>query len=148
MPRARWSVRPRSAGSRCRKGELAEIEFLRRAERLGLTVTKPFGHGTAYDFIVDAGGRLSRVQVKSTWGRGKWMPYAVRVGHFDARRGATPYRKSEIDYIAAYVEPEEAWYIIPIRAIPGANTIALFPHVPGSQGRYEKYREAWSLLIG
>lgn len=39
------------------------------------------------------------------------------------------------------------WYIIPIRALRGKKTIAVFPHAPkGSKSRWEKYRENWDLL--
>jgi len=137
---------PRVSLSPCRKGDLAEIEFLGRATALGYNLTKPFGHAAPYDFLIERGGRARRIQVKSTWVRGKGAGYAVRVGHFDVRWGCTAYSKKEIDFIAAYVAPEDAWYIIPIRAIQGGNTIGLFPHVAGSRARYERYREAWHLL--
>ena len=51
----------------CRKGELAEIEFLGRATALGLMVTKPFGNAAPYDFLIERGGRALRIQVKSCW---------------------------------------------------------------------------------
>ncbi len=44
-------------------GELAEAEFLRRALGMGMAIAKPWGESGAYDFIVDAEGRLCRVQV-------------------------------------------------------------------------------------
>ena len=47
------------------QGELAELCFLCRATTLGLTVSKPYGDSARYDFVVDAGGGLLRVQVKS-----------------------------------------------------------------------------------
>jgi len=132
--------------SPCRKGELAEIAFLGRATALGFIVTKPFGHAAPYDFLIERGGRALRIQVKSTWVRCQGSGYAVRVGHFDKRWGARAYRRSEIDFIAAYVAPEDAWYLIPIAVVRGGNTIGLFPHVACSQARYERYREAWDLL--
>ena len=141
-------VCPAAALSPCRKGELAEIAFLGRATALGYIVNKPFGHAAPYDFLIERGGRALRIQVKSTWVRYKWTGYAVRVGHFDVRWGCTAYKRSEVDFIAAYVAPEDVWYVIPIRAIRGGNTISLFPHVAGSRARYERYREAWERLIG
>ncbi len=48
------------------RGEWAEIRFLARASELGLRVSKPYGDCLPYDFIVEHGGRMFRVQVKST----------------------------------------------------------------------------------
>src|SRR5206468_9494879 len=47
------------------QGEMAELCFLCRATTLGLTVSKPYGDSARYDFVVDAGAGLLRVQVKS-----------------------------------------------------------------------------------
>ena len=49
-----------------RTGELAEAAFLHKAVGLGLKVTKPWGDSERYDFVVDAGERLWRVQIKCT----------------------------------------------------------------------------------
>jgi hypothetical protein len=46
--------------------EQAEGAFLNKATSLGLNVAKPWGDSERYDFIVDSGRRLLRVQVKST----------------------------------------------------------------------------------
>ncbi len=48
------------------RGEWAEVRFLARAHELGLHVAKPYGDCLPYDFIVEYGGRMYRVQVKST----------------------------------------------------------------------------------
>ena len=50
------------------KGELGEMIFLHKASSLGFGVAKPFGDNERYDFILDSGERLWRVQVKSTYG--------------------------------------------------------------------------------
>jgi len=47
------------------QGEWAEVCFLWRASALGFTVSRPFGDNARYDFVVDAGACLFRVQVKS-----------------------------------------------------------------------------------
>src|SRR2546429_4503199 len=48
-----------------RRGEIAEAKFLAKASELGFGVAKPWGDSDAYDFIVQTGGRLWKVQVKS-----------------------------------------------------------------------------------
>lgn len=49
-----------------RRGELSELAFVYKAASLGFHVAKPYGDSERYDFILDAGHRLWRVQVKST----------------------------------------------------------------------------------
>ena len=49
-----------------RQGELSELAFVYKAASLGFIVAKPYGDNERYDFVVDSGQRLWRVQVKST----------------------------------------------------------------------------------
>ena len=140
MPRRRPPTKP--------KGDWVECEFMASATRRGLTVSKPYGDSTRYDFMVDAGvksgqaGRISRVQVKS-----------VSVLDQDSYRltlsrgggSKTGYRCCEIDFLAGYVIPQDVWYIIPVRAVARLKSIRLCPHRP-SRRRLELYREAWRLL--
>ena len=50
----------------CKKrGELAEMAFILKAERLGFEVSKPYGESNRYDFVVRSGQQFRRVQVKS-----------------------------------------------------------------------------------
>ncbi len=129
-------------------GEQAECMFIYRAMQHGLIVSKPYGDSAAYDFIVQPRrstrrlrAPISCVQVKSTAVKTATGLYCV-----NARRHSRAYRRTEIDFIAAWVIPEDAWYIIPISAIRGAKALTLFPHRP-SPARYEPYREAWHLLM-
>lgn len=127
-----------------------------QAMERGLIVSKPFGDSASYDVIVEKprkhnhrghrgrGGRLLKIQVRSVLrmnGRG----YKV-----DARRGyhRRPLMPDEADFVAAYVAPEKAWYIVPVRAFAPANHLSLYPQVKKSEGKWERYREAWHLLIG
>jgi len=66
----------------------------------------------------------------------------------DARRGfqRRPITPDEADFLAAYVAPERAWYIVPVRAFWPANHLSLYPQNEKSEGKWEKYREAWELL--
>jgi len=48
------------------QGDWAELCFMARARQMGLTVLKPYGDSSAYDVRIDVGGRLLRVQTKST----------------------------------------------------------------------------------
>jgi len=122
-------------------GEMAEAAFLHKAMELGLVVSKPWGENSRYDFVVDTGERLLRVQVKSTsclcGGR-----YAVAAHGSDPKTG---YSAEDIDFLVAHVPPEEAWYVIPVEAFAPHLHLWLYPRGEHA-GQYEKYREAWELL--
>jgi hypothetical protein len=49
-----------------RTGELAETAFLSKAKSMGFCVARPWGDSDRYDFILDSGRRLWRLQLKST----------------------------------------------------------------------------------
>jgi hypothetical protein len=122
-----------------RRGEWAELLFMARAAERGLCVSKPWGDTSHYDFVVeDASARLLRVQVKSTGSR-KHKGYAVR-----SRGSHGAYPAGAYDFLAAYVIPEDVWYIIPEDFVRGMTTIV----VVMEKGRYAGYREAWKLLAG
>ena len=125
-----------------RRGELAELAFLNTATNLGFVLSKPYGDSARYDFIVDAAGRLARVQVKSVTA---CHDNAYRISSGRGHSSKRPYTPRDIDFLAAYVFPHHAWYIIPVRALHGVRTLCLAPHFP-SRRRFEPFREAWELL--
>lgn len=125
-----------------RRGEVAEAAFVAKVSGLGFGVAKPWGDSDPYDFIVQMGGRLSKVQVKSAHVIGQDGCYSFRAhGH-----SYKAYRKDEIDALVAYVVPEDAWYVFPVRVIQRMKSLKLFPGSRKKRSRFEKYREAWGIL--
>ncbi len=121
-----------------RNGELAEAAFIHKAIALGYLVSKPFGPDARYDFILDSGSHLYRVQVRGVRADGG-SGFQVSC-HFSKGRPLTPVH---IDLLAAYVLADDSWYIIPTAAFAPAAMIDLRP---GGRGRFESYREARHLL--
>src|SRR6266478_8495353 len=82
-----------------KKGEAAELAFMLKAVSLGFGVAKPWGDSERYDFILDSGTRLWRVQVKSTSAlqSGAYCVNAQR----HANGNAVAYRTGEIDFLIA-----------------------------------------------
>jgi len=122
------------------QGELVELKFLARAAELGLQVSKPYGDSAPYDFIVESGGDVFKVQVKSTRFNDKRCKAFMCATGGRGRR----YRQEEVDFVAAYVVTDDTWYIIPLAAIPGRH-ISLNPRF--QRNKWRIYREAWDLLI-
>jgi hypothetical protein len=124
------------------RGEWAEVRFLARAYELGLRVSKPYGDCLPYDFIVEHRGRMFRVQVKST------SYHNPNCGGYKCLvrppRGSR-YPIGTLDFLAAYVIPEDVWYIIPYKQLTAKNSISLDPR--SQRNTHRQYREAWDLLL-
>jgi len=57
-----------------------------------------------------------------------------------------PYVGDPFDFVAAYLIPEDVWYIIPAGKFEGQGSIGLYPRLKKS--KYGRYKEAWHLLRG
>ena len=127
-----------------RRGDLGEVAFVHKAMSLGYVVGKPYGQMHRYDFMVEGGNKLWRVQVKtSTCMRdGRYQLCVQRITH----RRTVAYKKSELDFVVAYLMPEKVWYILPISVVAGRRSLLLPP--PGFRGKnpWAQYLEAWHLL--
>ncbi len=137
-------------GNYCkRKGELAELVFVLKAASLGLAVCKPYGESMPFDFVVAAGPRMLRIQVKSTF-TSKRNGHNIHVGFRGHGLWHRAYTADDIDFFAAYVVAYDAWYIIPVEAIDDLVSIRVYPE--GSRiartARFERFREAWHLITG
>jgi hypothetical protein len=127
-----------------RRGELAELAFMQKAISLGFGVAKPWGDSDRYDFILDVGGRLSRVQVRST-AFVSHRRYCVHTYVYVKRQMIT-LTAAQIDAVAAYLVPLNLWYVVPVEAFGARKNLWFYPHGSRKGSRFEIYREAWHLL--
>lgn len=114
----------------------------------GLRCRSRGGDSSAYDVGIECGERVLRVQVKSTDCRTEYG-YLCQ---FKPDAHSKPYTLKQIDFFAAYVIPEDVWYLIPAKilvGLEGKKALTLLPENPKSPERYahECYREAWKLLL-
>jgi len=108
------------------KGAIAETAIAHEAIKLGIDVYKPINEGTRYDLILDAHGRLIRVQCK-------WAPLhgdAITVRCCSSRRSAgghikRSYTPDEIDCFAVYSGDVDRCYFLPIESFPNQREIRL-----------------------
>jgi hypothetical protein len=126
------------------RGELAEMMFMVKAARKGFATAKPYGDSRRYDFILDVGRQLWRVQVKSSSAKqyGSYMMNLQR----NANGDTIAYDPTEIDFVVGYVMPCDAWFVIPVEAIAGRKTAKLCLHGNVGSGKLGKYSEAWGLM--
>ncbi|HKW18581.1 MAG TPA: group I intron-associated PD-(D/E)XK endonuclease [Terriglobales bacterium] len=125
-----------------RRGEIAEAAFLHKAASLGFSVAKPWGDSDRYDFIVEAEGLFSRVQVKtaSCVSKGAYSIHACGCVH------TRVYTAAEIDFLVAYIVSAQLWYILPVSLFTRIAHVKLHPFREKPLSRYEIYREAWDSM--
>lgn len=123
------------------RGELAELAFMRKAASLGFFVAKPWGDSDRYDAVVRSGSVFLRVQIKSVRAKSPGRSYyrVHTVNHLKL-----PYKSDEIDFLAAYIFPEDTWYIFPAEVVAGHKSLCVSPGLERS--KFQRYREAWNLM--
>lgn len=124
-------------------GELAEQMFAIEVLRRGGVPCKPIGDSQPFDWIVYAGGKFHRVQVKSSW---------MGVLHRDGRRSAARcrvnisaghnskvvYSKAVVDFIAIWLDLFQSWIIKPSSKLGKKKTM--------QANRRDCESPSWSLL--
>ncbi len=130
-----------------RMGELSELDFLRKTMGMGMIVSKPWGDSYRYDFVCDTYARLWRVQVRSTDERFGARGYAVHASVYVGRKmvGLT---EKDIDVIVAYIVSRDIWYVVPVKAFVPRKNLWFYPDGSKKGARFEKYREAWWVMMG
>jgi len=121
------------------QGELAESVFVVKAQALGLSISEPKGDNQPFDFHIQSPLGTFRIQVKSCW--------VAQQNRFTAR--IQPHladAPGSYDFLVVYIAPSDSWYVIPSSEVSGP--VRLYPDIPDSRGRYEKYRNAWRLITG
>jgi hypothetical protein len=126
-----------------RRGEWAELQFMAKAAKFGLRISKPWGEFSRYDMVIENGGHFVRVQIKSTTNRRADGCYVCGVRPASTSK---PYQRGEFDFLAAYIIAEDVWYMIPAGLVVHGKmgAILLYPSSPTS--KYAPYKEAWDLL--
>ncbi|HVP41788.1 MAG TPA: group I intron-associated PD-(D/E)XK endonuclease [Terriglobales bacterium] len=123
------------------RGEWAELQFMARAAAQGFRIAKPISDCYRWDLIVEHELGFHRVQVKSTTVKENG---SYRCVYFSSAK-YHDYSPEDFDFLAAYVVPEDVWYIIPSKEIETSSvTLDVAGRHPGN--KYAKYKEAWHLL--
>ncbi len=130
---------------------IGEVFFLAKTMELGLIASRPFTP-CKYDFIVDNGHGLIRVQVKYTNStrdtKSSGQVYVCKVANGSS--GKRAYTEKEIDFLAIHCHDINVWYIIPMKDAGEKVSMYFYPHrsIIGdfSTGKHEKYFNNWSLI--
>jgi hypothetical protein len=124
-----------------RRGELAELAFMRKAANLGFAVAKPWGDSDRYDVVVRFDKTFWRVQIKSVLGKSPLRSYfRIATRSTDGRT----YGRDDIDFLVVYIFAEDLWYVFPVHVVEQKKSVCL---TPGSKkSRYEQYRDNRNLM--
>ena len=98
-----------------RVGNIAELEVLTYATKLGYQVSIPFGDRARYDQIWDVRGKLFKIQVKNAHPSpdGSTIEISCKSSNrINGRSINRPYTPEEVDFIASYYDGK--CYLIPI----------------------------------
>src|SRR2546423_627101 len=130
-----------------RRGELAELAFMRKAANLGFAVAKPWGDSDRYDVVVRFESTFWRVQIKSVLGKSPSRKH-YRVHTANSRKQA--YSAKDIDFLVAYIFAQDIRYLIPAHVVENKKSLCLTPGSKRSSSKrssVDHYREAWQLMM-
>ena len=104
-----------------------------------------YGDYMPYDVVVhNTDGRFIRVQVKGTNSQIDKRPgYKIFAACGNVNKVVLS--PEQVDVLAAYVEPEDMWYLIPVVKLKGNISVYLNPNTKVN-GRYEVWKEAWNVF--
>lgn len=122
-----------------RKGNITELEIILAFQRLGYAVSLPYGDDEQYDFIADVGGRLIRVQAKTshTDDEGKTFKFECRNMRYNSKGGwHIYYDADDFDYFGTSWKGQ--CYLIPISECWNSKRLRIAPK------RDQRGKTAWA----
>ena len=114
-----------------RNGEYAQLRFAMRALELDYTISIPT-IPARYDYVLDDGTKLSRIQVKYCNSQASHSVGAVHLklikrGH---RNCPTVYTKTDIDALVVYLPATDKLHMLPVKLFDGRQAITIRYQAP------------------
>ena len=128
------------------KGAAHELLFAAECVARGGTVSFTFGEEAPYDFILDNGGRLIKMQLKKAHyrpGQKRWVANSQRRSRVDhpTTSVAVPYVRGAVDCIATLAG--QHWYFfIDVHLLP--TCVGMYPDRASCP--YAELRDRWALI--
>jgi hypothetical protein len=128
-------------------GCIGETLFAFRAMEEGLIVSQPMGDNSPYDFLVDNGEDILKLQIKSSrWNEHEGTQKSPKYG-FTLKHSLknTVYDSDDVDFFGLVVLPIKAIWIVPQKVLDNVTKANVWPF-NNSNGAMADYREQWILL--
>jgi PD-(D/E)XK endonuclease len=106
-------------------------------QRLGYGLYLPFGENTRCDLVLEAAGKLVRLQCKTGRLRDGAVAFSVCSNYGHHRNPETYHRdyKGQVDFFAVYCPETSGVYLVPIEDLPGHRGAFLRVDPPRNQQR-------------
>ena len=124
-------------------GEIGELRFCANALERGIVVCSPHGDNQPYDYVTVYNGQMLRVQVKSVTGN-NGSQYDTLWGTPLKRGAGGKYEAGSYDVLVFYIIPDDITYLVPEIIVRGKTKLTI-SYTEGT--KYEKYRNAWDMLM-
>lgn len=112
------------------KGNLTELKCITACYEKGYQVSIPYGENSRYDFILDIGNKLLRIQVKTSHlktnvkNSNDAITFSCKSTNVNSKGNQTHrYNKEQIDYFATYWNNE--CYLVPVEECSIEKTLWL-----------------------
>lgn len=108
------------------KGNLGEVRVLSEFVKLGIPCYLPYGDGSGVDLIADFGGKLNRIQVKTTETLNKAGAMEWKTTRQEGYHGnRVTYSLNDIDYFAFYCIETDIVCLVPFDKNFPASTLSI-----------------------
>ena len=124
-----------------RIGAIAESDFITECLKRNFEPHTPVT-AMPWDFIVTCPAGMLKVQVKTTNSIGRENSYNIATS--TGRNNIKKHIKKTVDVVACYIQPEELWFLLPLKEVTGRTTRLSTDQT--SKSKYQKYRENWSIF--
>lgn len=94
------------------KGDITELSCILALKKYGITVSIPYGEDSRYDLIADIGGRLYKIQCKTSSYKDGVILFSCRSIHYNTKERHGVGYVGEIDFFMT--EYDSVCYLIPI----------------------------------
>ena len=126
------------------KGNSSEAVVLTAYVQAGFLVSLPFGGGASYDFVVDSGARLLKVQVKTGKLAAGCVIYNARRHRGSKYDTFRRYEEGEVDVFAVWCPGTQQLYAVPAEHSSGVEGRLRLAETKNCQAKKIKWARAFS----
>jgi PD-(D/E)XK endonuclease len=126
------------------KGNSSEAVVLTAYVQAGFLVSLPFGGGASYDFVVDSGARLIKVQVKTGKLEAGCVVYNARRHRGSKYDTFRRYEEGEVDVFAVWCPDTRQLYAVPAAHSLGVEGRLRLAETKNCQAKKIKWARSFS----